>query len=473
MIEIPITDTTLYRTRDQIVADMLADLLAAVPDAHTGEDGVLSIVFQIEAGQLENLYLAHQLLLEDMFIQTASYDALLLHGAQFGLQPDIGSVATGTLSFEGEGGTFVPTGSEAGYDPGGGLDVVYFITTEDGTIPNPGSPSAPTAAINATAGNLSGTYEYAVTFVTADGETLMSPVSNAISPSAQQANLTAIPIGGPGVTARNIYRDRNGAGNWRLVGTLSNNTATTFTDNVSNATHDSNPAAPTDDTAHRVTVAAQAEDTGTDGNVAVGAVTEVTQAPSDVIGVTNLDAFTGGTEPEDTEDFRARLLAFAQNPFTGSVDDLKFWAEQVDGVETATVFPNTPGAGQVTVRIAGPDGVVPTSDVISATLDSLNTLDLANVTITVTTFTSVATNVTVQVVLDSSYTLSDVIQSVTDAIANYINDIDVGGTLYRSGIIDAVFGLPGILDVIVSVPATNLTTASTSKFTPGTITVTT
>lgn len=469
----PIVDSTLYRTKDEIIADMIAALVDAIPDAYTGEDGVLSIIFTIESGQLENLYLANQLLLEDMFIQTASYDALLLHGAQYGLQPGVGTQATGTLTFEGADGTYIPIGTEVGYDPGSGLDVVYFLTTTDGTIPSPGNPSAPTAAINATAGNLSGTYEWAVTFVTAAGETLMSPISNPLTISAQQANLTAIPIGGTGVIARNIYRDRNGAGNWRLVGTLNNNTGTTFTDNVSNATHDSNQQAPSVDTAHRVTVNGQAEDPGTEGNVGIGAISELSSAPTDIVGVTNLTAFTGGTEPEDTEDFRGKLLAFVQNPYTGSPDDLVAWAEAVDGVETATVFENTPSAGSVTVRIAGPDGVVPDSTVISNVQDALDSQDIANITIIVTTFTAVSTNVTVQIVLDPDYTLSDVSQSVTDAIASYINGLDVGGTLYLSGIVDAVFGLPGILDVTVTTPATNQTTASTSKRIPGTITVTT
>jgi uncharacterized phage protein gp47/JayE len=469
----PIVDTTLYRNRDEIVADMLAQLLAAIPDAYTGDDGVLTIVFQVEAGQLENLYLAHQLLLEDMFIQTASYDALLLHGAQFGLQPGVGTVSAGTLTFEGAGGTYIPIGSEVGYDPGGGLDVIYFLTTTDGTIPDPGSPTAPTAAVNATAGNLNGTYEYMVTFVTAGGETLPSPVSNAITPVNQQANLSAIPIGGSGTTARNIYRAKNGSGNWRLVHTISDNTTTAYTDNTTDATHDTGALAPTVDTAHQVTVNAQSEDSGTAGNVGIAAVTELTNAPADLIGVSNPTAFTGGTEPEDTEDFRQRLLAFAQNPYTGSAADLETWAEAVDGVEQATVFPNTPGPGQVTVRITGPGGTVPGSDVVAAVQSALNAQDLANVTITVTTFTAVSTNVTVQVVLDSTYALSDVAQSVTDAIANYINSVDVGGTVYVSGIIAAITGLPGIVDVTVTTPTTNQTTAATSKRVPGTITVTT
>lgn len=468
----PIVDTSMYRTRDELVAEMVAQLLAAIPDAYTGDDGVISIVLNIEAGQLENLYLANQLLLEDLFIQTASYQALLRHGDQFGLSPDPGSQSTGTVEFQGDGGTYIPIGSEVGYDPGGGLDVIYFLTTTDGTIPNPGDPTAPTAAVSATAGVLTGTYEYAVTLVTASGETLASPVSNPVSPSAKQVNLTAIPVGGTGTTARNIYRDKNGAGNWRLIATIADNTTTTYADNISDATHDSGALQPTVDTAHQVTVNAQSEDSGSDKNVAVGTISELTNAPSDLVAVTNPTAFTGATEPEDTEDFRQRLLEFVQNPQTGSISDLQEWAEDVAGVDTATAVPNVPSAGQVTVYISGPGGSIPGSDVIAAVLAALQAQDLANITINVSTFSALSQAVTVDVTTDPAYSLSDVTATVQTAVTNYINNIAVGGTLYRAGLVGAIIDLPGIVDVSVTTPATNVTASSTQKFVPGTITVT-
>lgn len=467
----PITESSMYRERGDIVAEMFAQLLAGIPDAYTDDDGVISIVVNIEAGQLENLYLANQLLLEDIFIQTASYQALLRHGDQYGLAPNVGTKAIGTLEFSGNGGTYIPIGTEVAYDPGQGLDVIYFLTTTDGTIPDPGIPAAPVAALNAVAGNLTGTYEWAVTFVTATGETLMSAVSNPVTITAQQANLTAIPVGGPGTTQRKIYRDRNGLGNWRLVGTLADNTTTIFTDNVTNAAHDANAPAPTVDTAHQVIVNAQAEDTGADGNVSIGVISELSGAPTGAVGVTNPTAFSGGSEPEDTEDYRQRLLAYVQNPATGSPSDLVSWAEAVDGVESATAFPNTPSAGQVTVRIAGPGGSVPDGTVVAAVQAALNEQDLANITVVVGTFTATPTNVTADVTTDPAYTLADVSASVVIAITNYINSLDVGATLYISGIIDAIFGLPGIIDVVVTVPATNQTTGATSKRTPGTISV--
>src|SRR4051812_36494758 len=156
----PITDTSMYRRRVDIVAEMVSELVAAIPDAYTGEDGVTRITIEIEAGQLENLYLAHQLLLEDMFVSTASANALQRHGTVYGMDLKLGTKSIGTLQFEGDGGTYIPIGTEVAYDPGSGLDVVYYNTTTDDTIPNPGDPTAPIAAINATAGNLNGIYEY-------------------------------------------------------------------------------------------------------------------------------------------------------------------------------------------------------------------------------------------------------------------------------------------------------------------------
>jgi uncharacterized phage protein gp47/JayE len=472
VVEIPITDSSLYRQRADILAEMLVQLLAAVPDAYTGDDGVIHIVFDIEAAQLENLYLAHQLLLEDSFISTASYQALIRHGEQYGESFSPGTPSTGTLQFEGDGGTFIPTGTEVGYDPQNGLDVVYFITTADATVPNPGNPTAPTAAINATAGNLNGVYEYVVTFVTAAGETLPSPESVAVNPANQQVDLSNIPLGGAGTISRRIYRDKNGAGTYRRVTEIANNTATTYTDNVSDGTVSTGAAVPTDDTAHQIVVAAQSQDTGVEGNVAIGTITDLTNAPATLTGVTNPVAFTGASDPEDIEDFRTRLLAFIQNPQTGSAGDLKSWAEDISGVGSATVFPNTPANGSVTVRITAEDGTVPDASVVSAVQAALNAKDMANITIIVSTFTSVPTDVTVDVTPSGTYALADVSPSVIAAISDYINGLDVGATLYVAGIIDSVFGLPGIADVTISNPVVNQATAATSKRTPGVITVT-
>jgi uncharacterized phage protein gp47/JayE len=450
---------------------MLAELLVAIPDAYTGEDGVIRIVYEIEAGQFENLYLATQLLLEDMFVSTASYSALIRHGEQYGLPMMPGVYATGTLKFSGAGGTYIAIGTECAYNPGGGLDPIFYETTIDGTLPDPGVPDAPTVAVGAATG-LTGAYEYGVSFVTASGETLVSPDLAPISVTNQKVDISAIPIGGPGVTKRRIYRDKNGAGNFRLVTEIADNTTTTFTDDIADATVDANPAAPTIDTASQMTLAARAQEVGVLGNTIVGTVTEITSADVGITDVTNPTAFTGGEDQEDSEEYRQRLLAFIRNPQTGSPSDLKAWAENVPGVETATVFENEPVDGTVTVRISGPGGTVPPTEVVTATQEALDALDYANITIIVDTIIVVAANVTVEVLPMDGFDLEEMTPTIQAAISNYAAGLGAGESMRLSGIIDAVFGLSGVQDVIVTLPTTNQDTATPDqKLIAGVVTV--
>lgn len=472
----PITDDTFFKSRDTFLNDMLAQLQVAVPDAYVGEDAMQRILLAIDAGQFETLSLAMQLLVEDMYIRTASMTALRLHGMDYNLPVHEGTKSFGQLTFTGDGGIYIPLGTRALYDPGAGIDPTFFETITDGNIPNPGVPIAPVAAVGASTG-LTGDYEYAVTFVTAEGETLQSIDSNIVSVSNQKVNLSAIPLGGPGTINRRIYRQKGGTGSYFRVATITDNTTTTLTgENMSDGTAATQPTAPVFDNAHALTLNAQSMLVGTENNVLPGTITALSGASGSITGVFNQAAFSGGTDIEDTENYRRRLLERIREPETGSPADLKVWAEDVPGVDTATVFANdnlgTATPGHVTVRIAGPDGTTPNAATIQAVLDEITSRDMANVTIHVGTFTAVPTNVTVDVTTDSTFTTGDVTPAAQQAIINYINDLAVGGTLYLAGIVDAVFGLPGIIDAVVTTPGSNQTTAATSKRTPGTITIT-
>jgi len=59
--------------------------------------------------------------------------------------------------------------------------------------------------------------------------------SNTTGTATQRIPVSNIPIGPAGVTARKLYRRFNGAGPFKLVTTLANNTATTYADAVANA----------------------------------------------------------------------------------------------------------------------------------------------------------------------------------------------------------------------------------------------
>ncbi|MFB3880956.1 MAG: hypothetical protein ACE149_06815 [Armatimonadota bacterium] len=77
-----------------------------------------------------------------------------------------------------------------------------------------------------------GYYEYAVTFVTANGETTAGVRCSVTTTSGNQhVDLTTIPIGPAGTVARRLYRTEVGAvGDLLLVAEIADNAATTYHD---------------------------------------------------------------------------------------------------------------------------------------------------------------------------------------------------------------------------------------------------
>lgn len=467
----------IYRNKATVLAGMLADILTRIPDFWTDIDGTGRLFFEIIAGQHEGLYQAAELLRDNIFIQRAGLVELRLHGEMWALAIKQGTPSTGVLQLSGRGGVFIPAGSTVVADPGTG-DALFFVTTEDATIPDPGTPTAPVIADSGSSGNpVAGLYEYVVTFLTDTGETLPGPESNALTLSAShRINVTGIAIGGPGTTGRRLYRQRDGLG-YELVTTINDNTTTTYNDNQLESALGGSPAGIS--TAENVVVAGASEENGAIYNAAIGAINEVAEVPDGVTDVTNISVFAGGSDEEDMEHFRSRLLEWVRNPRTGSLGDLESWAEEIDGVESATAFKNenmgTPQNGHVTVRIVGPDATAPPSDVIDAVQAHLDEKDVANITIHVTTFTLVPTNVSVTLTLVAGYVLADVTPAVQDAITNYINNQPVGAPVYRAGLYDAVYGdIPGVATLEVTNPdATtgDLLTANTEKRSAGVISV--
>lgn len=322
--------------------------------------------------------------------------------------------------------------------------------------------------------NLTGTYEWAVTFVTIEGETEIGLESLALALTASQVEVTGIPLGGPGTTARRLYRSKNGEPYLRVVAAdtpLTNNVTTTYTDNQLDAAVTGSP--PIDSTAERIRLDAQSDDFGAVFNAVPGVITQLVDVPDGVTSVTNTTPFIGGSDEESLDEFRDRLLEEVRTPKTGSALDIKSWAESFDDVESAAVFENdnlgVATNGHTTIRISGPDGTIPTAATQTLVYDFLKAKNIANITLHVTTFTPVLTDVTVTLTLDAGYVLLDVEVQSEQAIKDYINALAAGETLYKAGVVAAVFDLPGISNVVVNVPATDLTTLAAQKRVPNNI----
>lgn len=104
--------------------------------------------------------------------------------------------------------------------------------------PAPGAASV--ALAGAGAGNVdNGAHRYRVTFVTADGETEGGTISETVTVADKTVNgkvtVSSIPIGGGAVTARKLYRTVAAGSDYLLVGTIADNSTTSYTDNIADA----------------------------------------------------------------------------------------------------------------------------------------------------------------------------------------------------------------------------------------------
>ena len=107
-------------------------------------------------------------------------------------------------------------------------------------------PGSGTTGAGSGSGSLNGTYTYKVTFLSADGnDSQPSEASvNMTVSSVLQIDLANIPTApdGEDCTGRRLWRTIVGGTDWYLVGTIADNTTTTFTDSTPDASVDTSQA---------------------------------------------------------------------------------------------------------------------------------------------------------------------------------------------------------------------------------------
>jgi uncharacterized phage protein gp47/JayE len=159
------------------------------------------------------------------------------------------------------------------------------------------------------------------------------------------------------------------------------------------------------------------------GNVPAGSINLIAQAGIDY--VTDSLLYQSGTEKEDNDTYRARIQERKRNPERGGTPtDWEIWAESVEGVATATVFPRNRGNGTVDIMITGPDGLPSQSliDSVQSYLDSKTPADIADGGIQVMAPTPVAIDVTLSNCLwRDGYSATNGSPILTAAINDYIN----------------------------------------------------
>lgn len=217
------------------------------------------------------------------------------------------------------------------------------------------------------------------------------------------------------------------------------------------------------------------------GNVPGGSINLVAQAGFD--SVTDSLQYQAGAEKEDDDTYRARILDRKRNPERGGVPmDYKIWAESVEGVVSATVFPRNRGNGTVDILISGPGGMPDQAlvDAVQAYIDTKTPADIADGGVLVIAPSGAGVDVTLTgCVWREGYTVETGGPIVEDALKDYINgQANLDRVVRVVDLIAAAKGAhnaddpdkkPVLLDFTMTAPAANRVLANTEMALPGVI----
>lgn len=207
-----------------------------------------------------------------------------------------------------------------------------------------------------------------------------------------------------------------------------------------------------------------ANETGESGNADPTTIIQIISPPAGInsSGLVDSDGIKGGSNIETTDELRARLLAFIQNPPQGGAkSDYEAWTLEVPGVTRVFVNPLEFGLGTVAIRFlveitdSNPNGI-PTTDDINAVAAYIETKRPV-------TAKGIYVIAPIPIALDFNITLEvdagvDVETNVTNELkAMLFRDSIPNGTIYTSRIIEAISLAKGEYACELNTPSSNTT----------------
>ncbi|MCC0701534.1 baseplate J/gp47 family protein [Clostridioides sp. ES-S-0049-02] len=195
-----------------------------------------------------------------------------------------------------------------------------------------------------------------------------------------------------------------------------------------------------------VDIKAECRETGTIGNVSQNTVTVLLDSINGIKSVNNKEDFKGGTDIEDEEHFRERVLVAEQeDKLSGANSDYIRWAKEVDGVGYAYVVPEWNGAGTVKVLILDKNRKAATQELIDKVQEYIYPLNISEeenrdgkapigALVTVVTPEILLINVKASFIFSNSFSEETVLNNLKTKIDKYLDKIDLGGTVSYNAI---------------------------------------
>ena len=210
-----------------------------------------------------------------------------------------------------------------------------------------------------------------------------------------------------------------------------------------------------------IDVPVQAKEAGELGNVEAEKVIYLPQSIGGVTEIKNLYAIAGGTEQEDDELLRKRIvLRWYGTSFGGCEESFRSWALEVEGVAEAQAIACWQGPGTVKVYIWSKDEtgkLIPgSSDLIEDVQEYIDERKPICTSVTVAQPTGVLVDVFVHLTIASGYVFTTVHENLRNAIISFFNNLDVGDDLIKSQLLAALMAVAGVQDAKIGNPKNNV-----------------
>lgn len=171
----------------------------------------------------------------------------------------------------------------------------------------------------------------------------------------------------------------------------------------------------------------------------------------------NAPGLSAGTDEEDDESLRARVLErIQQPPHGGAAHDYATWAKEVAGVTRAWVYPEQLGLGTVQVIFVMDDKestIIPDSTEVEAVQAYIDAARPVTADVTVTAPTAVPVDFEIHIQPNTSI----VQQAIEDELKDFFKrEAEPGGTLYLSRIKEAISTAEGEFAHVLVTPAANI-----------------
>ena len=244
-----------------------------------------------------------------------------------------------------------------------------------------------------------------------------------------------------------------------------------------------------------VQVAAQVA--GVAGNIPAGLTFALLPSPAGFVSATNLTAFVNGIDAESPNDRKSRFNDYIKSLPRGTVAALAYGLktaalydangnEQERVVSAAIIEPYLLDVNQPVALVncyihngvgsTSPSLVAWAKTVIDGYYDANGAAvpgwKAAGVKVTVQAAAETLVPFTAALTVAPGFSVTDVRALASTTVASYIQDLPIGATALRSEMIAAIMGLDGVVNVIPSLPAADVTATTSTKLMPGTITFT-